>query len=83
MKHTWFTLLLVIAPAFAQQPQTEPRALKHCYVDAWNVSNYDEMKTHWQASWGSYDRTQHHRLGLKVRVGTTDSAGGRVKVDWY
>lgn len=80
-------LLLIIASLIAEiavgQQSTPPRELQHCYLDASNVSNYDELKSHWESGWGSYDREQFHRLGLKIRVGTTDRAGGNVTVDWY
>lgn len=78
----FLTLSLTVAmTAVPQQPT--PRELKHCYLEATNVSNYDELKSHWESGWGSYDREQFHRLALKIRVGTTDSAGGLVKVDWF
>ena len=83
MKVTLVTWLAVAAMAAAQQPGGAPRELRHCYVEATNVSNYDELRSHWEPAWGAYDRDHFHGLALKIRVGTTDSDSGRVMVSWF
>jgi hypothetical protein len=67
-----------IAPA-----QSGSRDLRHCYLEAQNVSNSDELFTHWEDGWGSYDKEQRHRMALKIRVGTTGREGGEAEVRWY
>lgn len=74
---------LAAAAMAAAQPAPPPRELRHCYLEATNVSNYDELRSHWESAWGSYDREQFHGLALKIRVGTTENVGGRVRVNWF
>jgi hypothetical protein len=71
------------ATTAAQQPAVTLPELRHCYLEATNVSNYDELRSHWQSAWGSYDREQFHGLALKIRVGTTENVGGRVTLNWF
>jgi len=59
------------------------RGPAHCYLEATNVSNFDEIRNNWQDDWGSFDRDHFHRVVLKIRAGTTDHTGGPVKIAWF
>jgi hypothetical protein len=77
-----FAIWLITAASAGAQTST-PRQLRHCYIEATNVSNYDELRSHWESAWGSYDREQFHGMALKIRVGTTENIGGRVTLNWF
>jgi hypothetical protein len=73
----------LILAASADAQITTSRPLRYCYVEATNVSNSDELRSHWESVWGSYDREHLHRMALKIRVGTTEDTGGRVTLNWF
>jgi hypothetical protein len=82
IKTLWiFVIWLVAAASAGAQPST-PRQLRHCYIEATNVSNYDELRSHWESGWG-YDREQFHGMALKIRVGTTENIGGLITLNWF
>ena len=83
MRIAFVSWLAVAATVAAQQPAVAPRELRHCYLEATNVSNYDELRSRWESTWGSYDREQFHGLALKIRVGTTENVGGHVILNWF
>jgi hypothetical protein len=72
----------LITAASAGAQTSIPRQLRHCYIEATNVSNYDELRSHWESGWG-YDREQFHGMALKIRVGTTENVGGGVTLNWF
>jgi hypothetical protein len=72
----------LITAASAGAQTSTLRQLRHCYIEATNVSNYDELRSHWESVWG-YDREQFHGMALKIRVGTTENIGGRVTLNWF
>jgi hypothetical protein len=77
------TLAIWLILATSAVAQTTPRPLRYCYIEATNVSNSDELRSHWESVWGSYDREHLHRMALKIRVGTTEDTGGRVTLNWF
>jgi hypothetical protein len=73
--------VITIASVIAQTGT--PRQFRYCYLEATNVSNYDELRSHWESVWGDYDREQFHGMALKIRVGTTENTAGRVILNWF
>jgi hypothetical protein len=62
----------LILAASADAQTTTSRPLRYCYIEATNVSNSDELRSHGESVWGSHDREHLHRMALKIRVGTTE-----------
>ncbi len=55
----------------------------NCYLEVTNVSSGLEVESHWETSWGSYDRDHFGRLILKIRLGTVGATGGPMKIQWF
>ena len=83
IKTLWIYAIWLITGANAGAQTSTPRQLRYCYIEATNVSNYDELRSHWESGWGSYDREQFHGMALKIRVGTTENVGGRITLNWF
>lgn len=50
---------------------------RNCYIEVRNVLSGLEIQSHWETSWGSYDRDHFGRLILNVRLGTVGRTGGQ------
>jgi hypothetical protein len=67
----------------AAENPTPEQGPQNCYIEVRDVLSGLEIESHWETSWGSYDRDHFGRLILNIRLGTVGRSGGPMKIQWF